>query len=265
MDLSSLEGPPIADSRFTIPSWPPNMSIPSIHLDIPTSPVTAHDRPPRPRSTDAISMHKCLYSYTPVEPQEDTHLCHRCQTLQSPPGTTSSHDSQPRASLSPTLNLPPPPPPPPPTSSFTHQPYRSRSVSDLTLHQPASPMLSTTTTTVTTTTQTVRTTTTQENRLVWLESEKLWFLKPLPSESPSHLTPDYETAPSPAQRGRYRATSHSSTFRDVEFTGDIPPPYERHIYDRPLPPVPVEEQSGGFYGSRWGAVARRRASRAVTG
>ncbi|PWY76333.1 hypothetical protein BO70DRAFT_388652 [Aspergillus heteromorphus CBS 117.55] len=252
MDLSSLEGPPIADSRFTIPSWPPNMGIPSIHLDTPTSPVTAAGRPPRPRSTDGISMHKCLYSYTPAE--EESRLCHRCHCLQTPSASTPVRDSQPRASsLSPTLNIPPPPPP----STLPYHPYRSRSVSDLTLHQPTSPMLSTTTTTVTTTTQTVRTTTTQENRLVWLESEKLWFMKPLPSDSSplSLLTPDYETAPDPTPNARDRATTHSAS---ASFRGE----FELSL---DIPRRTSEERSGGLHGSRWGAVARRRANRAVTG
>ncbi|PYI07211.1 hypothetical protein BO78DRAFT_93210 [Aspergillus sclerotiicarbonarius CBS 121057] len=264
MDLSSLEGPPISDPRFGVPSRRSN--IPSIQLDMstplsPVSPLTPRDIPPRPSSTDAIFRPRSQYTYRPREPEEEPPRCERCHSLQPP----TVADSQQQPTPSPTLNLPPPPP----SSSFTlHPAPRSRSVSDITPHQSSYPMLSTTTTTVTTTQAVTTTTTTQGNRLIWLESEKLWFLKPLPSESSRFLT---DTAPRPTPNTQYPPYSPSSVGSDLRFASttelyDIPPPYERHIYDRPLPPLPAEDRPrGGLYGSRWTAVARRRANRAMLG
>ncbi|RAL00727.1 uncharacterized protein BO80DRAFT_96279 [Aspergillus ibericus CBS 121593] len=271
MDLSSLEGPPIPDPRFTVPSRRSN--IPSIQLDMttplsPVSPLTPRDLPPRPSSTDAIFRPRSQYTYRPLEPEDEPPRCQRCHSLQ-PPTVTDEPDNNNQQQLTPypTLNLPPPPP----SSSFTlHPAPRSRSVSDITPHQSFYPMLSTTTTTTVTTTQAVTTTTTtQGNRLVWLESEKLWLLKPLPSESssPSFLT---DMAPSLTPNTQYPPYHPSTVRSDFQFTSteihDIPPPYERHIYDRPLPPLPADNRSrGGLYGSRWTAVARRRANRSVLG
>ncbi|OOF97398.1 hypothetical protein ASPCADRAFT_206229 [Aspergillus carbonarius ITEM 5010] len=236
----------------------------------PVSPLTPpYDLPPRPSSTDAIFRPRSQYTYRPLEPEQEPTRSQRCHSLQ-PPTPTGEHDNQQQPTPYPTLSLPPPPP----SSSFSLHPWgpRSRSVSDTTPHQSTSPMLSTTTTTTVTTTQAVTTTTTtQGNRLIWLESEKLWFLKPLPSESSPFLTDEYGMAPRPTHHSQYTPHHPSAVRTDYRCastteTYDIPPPYERHIYDRPLPPLPAEDrQTGGLYGSRWTAVARRRANRSALG
>ncbi|TPR01493.1 putative integral membrane protein [Aspergillus niger] len=240
MDLSSLEGPPIADTRFTVS--PRRANVPSIRLDTstpvsPISPLTPHDLPPRPSSTDAIfsPVSESEYSYAlfQQEPEANPNPWQRCYSPQ-PPVTADEHD-----------------------------------VSDLTPHQSPIPMLSTTTTTTVTTQAVTTTITTEGNRLVWLEKEKLWFLKPSPCPSP-HLSPDYAVTTRPTPDAHYAPYRPSSFHGQVHLAAlaqrrDVPPPYGRHILDRPLPPLPTDDsENEGSCGSRWTEVARRRANRAVS-
>ncbi|PYH37912.1 uncharacterized protein BO87DRAFT_373562 [Aspergillus neoniger CBS 115656] len=277
MDLSSLEGPPIADTRFTVS--PRRANVPSIRLDTstpvsPISPLTPHDLPPRPSSTDAIfsPVSEAEYSFALFhhhhEPEDNLSFYQRCHSPQ-PPVTADEHEYQQQSRPQPTLNLPPPPP----SSSFSLHPWssRTRSVSDLTPHQSPSPLLSTTTTTTVTTQAVTTTITTEGNRLVWLEHEKLWFLKPSSCPSP-HLSPDYAVTTRPTPDAHYAPYRPSSFHGQVHLAAlaqrrDVPPPYGRHILNRPLPPLPTDDdEDEGSSGSRWTAVARRRAraNRAVS-
>ncbi|RAH73535.1 uncharacterized protein BO66DRAFT_225284 [Aspergillus aculeatinus CBS 121060] len=257
MDLSSLEGPPIADSRFTVSSESPKeyMTVPRIRLDtglastLPQRPASACDSP-RPKAD--------YYPYSP-QGRQDPSICRRCHFRIHSTGdlsTPSPREASPSTSSYPALNLPPPPP----SSSFAYSPWasRSRSMTDLTL-QPTR-----------TTGPVCRETSTQQaSQLIWLESEELWVLKPpSPLSSAPYLSP---LAPRPihSATGRGGHPSSPSVFDDYasdsEYS-DQPPPYEHHIYDRPFVPLPDRaREDGSSRRSRWSAVARRRANRALSG
>ncbi|KAL4871750.1 hypothetical protein BDV12DRAFT_163770, partial [Aspergillus spectabilis] len=235
MDLSSLEGPPIADTRFSSPASSAN-NIPHIRLEHDLSPVSPMetrrwDLPPRPASASAIPT-RSKYSDTgsngfwqSINPNDNPASYQRHHQYRSlRPGV-----NQPTNTLSPSPSRPP----------RTH----SNSVS-------------------------------APHQLVWIESEQIWILTaitsmstPAPHQRPhSSLSPMFSSGA--ADRGG--ALSHSRSmgsyssanhFGDLE-PDDLPPPYEQHIFDQPLGPIlpavtRVRPEEVPHHGSRWAAIGRR--------
>ncbi|PLB46822.1 hypothetical protein P170DRAFT_477685 [Aspergillus steynii IBT 23096] len=267
MDLSSLEGPPILDQ-------PHARDPPSVHL----AALPSLGLPPRPASADAVSRIYSLQS----QPQSQTpsHGYSRSQSHLIPyPQIPSSHSLSPNAN--PDSNLPPhyrrartPSPTPMSLASSSPSPNSSR-------HTRRAP---------------------SPQRLVWLDAEKSWVIV------------------SGSQTSVYRPSSHgchcgggngigvgmsanmSSTNTNANLNPntmmptmninpvadlypspmmDAPPPYESHVFDKPLVQVQGpggsrrrrtnesaaesasgsgsdgEPSRGRTGGSRWTAVARR--------
>ncbi|RAL09953.1 uncharacterized protein BO97DRAFT_151311 [Aspergillus homomorphus CBS 101889] len=236
MDLSSLEGPPIADSRFTVSleSSKEYMTVPRIHLDTGLASALPH----RPASACDSPRSKSDYCSYVIPQRQESSLCHHCHVrIHSAASLSTSSPCGTRPSSSPysTLNLPPPPP----SSSFAYSPWasRSRSMTDLTL-QPTY-----------VSSQCPRESPAQHaNQLVWVESEELWVLKPpSPSSSAPYLSP---LAPRPMQSATRRSTHPASPSAfdgyasDSDYS-DQPPPYEHHIYDQPFVPLPDRVREDG--------------------
>ncbi|RHZ59710.1 uncharacterized protein CDV56_102384 [Aspergillus thermomutatus] len=127
-------------------------------------------------------------------------------------------------------------------------------------------------------------------RLTWVESESIWIVtSPSPGSPTSSSTwgdVNWSAAacrPPPLQHSRSMdmAFTHGQTQPAPD---DLPPPYERHYFDRPLPPLPPEAEMdlsvggssihgqsaysqstsldsghghGHTRGSRWTEIARR--------
>ncbi|PTU17047.1 hypothetical protein P175DRAFT_0496570 [Aspergillus ochraceoroseus IBT 24754] len=229
MDLSSLEGLPIQDTRFcgsgsgSGSSW--NNSTPHIILDHVESPVSpldpVRDLPPRPASTDATPRRR-KYPGT----------ASNAGIWQSSPSPNPLPASQP----SPCAILSSPAP----RDTRTHTSSLSTPHQLVWLESEQTWVLTTTTITTTTTTTTTAT-------------------NPPTATTPTTLYPSqYRTS--------HRGLSHSRSMEVYPSTeaDDIPPPYEQHIYDQPLGPDPVvvrapapPEVAPSAGGSRWAAVARR--------
>ncbi|PYH43200.1 uncharacterized protein BP01DRAFT_105214 [Aspergillus saccharolyticus JOP 1030-1] len=256
MDLSSLEGPPIADFRFTVSmeSSKDIMTDPRIRIDtglasaLPRHPASACDSP-RPKAD----------YHSSATHEQSPRVCRRCHSRIVSTGDldiSSPHEARSPTSLYPSLNLPPPPP----ASSFAYSPWasRSRSMTDLTLQPthstgplPREPPVQ------------------QASQLIWLESEALWVLKPCSSSSSApYLSP---LTPRPMHSSTRSAAhpSYPSVFDGYASDSDYPdqpPPYEQHVYDRPFAPFSDRARADGSgRRSRWSAVARRRAIQALSG
>ncbi|KAL4896618.1 hypothetical protein BDV59DRAFT_198976 [Aspergillus ambiguus] len=251
MDLSSLEGPPIRDSRFTTPSW--GESAPRIQLD--TSVISpSHsdggyevdwDRglsglPPRPASTDNNIASPRHHRYSMIESSPTRPMRDLAPSIAShtPPRPRSSHASRPSQYQS-TLSAAQPPPAP---SSSTERRHPTR----LQSHSFSSP-----------------------HQLVWLDEENIWVLvgtDPATTTSRSTSRPGLprlrtsandDTATlriaQPHPPSLSHARSMETFFANNEMMSpnydDLPPPYERHIYDQQL--------AVGAGVSRWANVARR--------
>ncbi|KAL2826077.1 hypothetical protein BDW59DRAFT_161199 [Aspergillus cavernicola] len=243
MDLSSLEGPPTLDTRFSSFA-PTTTSVPHIrlhHVHNPMSPVSPVDSnrwdlPPRPASTSAIPPRNKYPNtgsngfWQSINP--DDYTSNFPHSYQNQPSHGVSHaTSQSTATCS---------------SPSASRPPRTHSNSISTPHQ-----------------------------LVWLESEQIWILTtrstpptPAPHRRPrSSLSPMLNAGPA---TGRQASQSHSRSMdlfstdypEDLE-PDDLPPPYEDHFFDRPLghimpavtrvPPQEIPHVRG----SRWAAVGRR--------
>lgn len=251
MDLSSLEGPPIRDSRFSSPT-PSAASVPHIRLEDTFSPVSpmntnTWDLPPRPASTSAIAS-RSKYPNTGshgLRPNIHPNEYNARQNYRTPPNQSLhpgvsrgvSHHSG--ATLSPC------------------RPPRTHSSSVSSPHQ-----------------------------LVWIESEQIWVLttrtttptqpqRPQYSRSspgsgantgsqfPSRTTnsyPPHPTNPYPPQSmNLYPPTADFAVDTEPE---DLPPPYEQHVFDQPLGPIlpavaRVLPEEIPQRGSRWAAIGRR--------
>ncbi|BCS27411.1 uncharacterized protein APUU_60459A [Aspergillus puulaauensis] len=251
MDLSSLEGPPIRDSRFSSPT-PSAASVPHIRLEDTFSPVSpmntnTWDLPPRPASTSAIAS-RSKYPNTGsngLRPNIHPNEYNARQNYRTPPNQSLhpgvsrgvSHHSG--ATLSPC------------------RPPRTHSSSVSSPHQ-----------------------------LVWIESEQIWVLttrtmtptqpqRPQYSRSspgsgantgsqfPSRTTNSYPPHPAnpypPQSTNLYPPTADFAVDTEPE---DLPPPYEQHVFDQPLGPIlpavaRVLPEEIPQRGSRWAAIGRR--------
>ncbi|PLB42021.1 uncharacterized protein BDW47DRAFT_122453 [Aspergillus candidus] len=272
MDLSSLEGPPIPITRLSESPSPPispfndadlaAQHIPRIQLDLnlpaditwDLSPVpipnkhTYHPPPTQQQSTPSWSGVETLWETTYSRPSSRNTLHNDHDDLSHRP---------PQRTLS-------------PSGAGSSRPSHGHSRSESSAHQ----------------------------QLVWLDSENIWvFVNSAPASPVSR--PCWASHPTLAHSRSMESTTSSASsstpahmnavdrtprLRDsaVLDVADMslpaamllpppPPPYERHIYDRPLPPLPHEAGGtggGGFCGggggregrrgsSRWAAVARR--------
>ncbi|KAL4790734.1 hypothetical protein BDV19DRAFT_393791 [Aspergillus venezuelensis] len=237
MDLSSLEGPPITDSRFSSPA-PSTFNVPHIRLENTFSPVSpmessTYDLPPRPASTSALP---------PLSKNPNTSSPGFYQTLH-PNNTERSFRTPPNQSLNPGISQR--------VSHFTastntHSPTPRTS-------RPYSNSVST------------------PHQLVWVESEQIWLLTTRSASPPLEPYQRPTSSRSNPSSSSWGASSHSQSMGlypsmdyalDADPT-DLPPPYEAHVFDRPLgssvpsttrlqpqqPPAPRR--------SRWDAIGRR--------
>ena len=255
MDLSSLEGPPIQDSRFNIPR---------IHLDIdspiwPTTPIHPalrnNDLPPRPASSGADTTTTATPRY------------HR--STETPPPRPKSQEI-----TSPTSNLLHPVDGRGcwPLENPERRP-RARSQPRPSINQHIN----------------------SGDRLIWLDQERIWIrIEPGYSSTASGNGKRTNDNPVPTTTTTTANNSNSNTRRtptlshsrsadsylrgppsiNVDGTGmdidmdmddddndDLPPPYENHYYDPILTPQPARPLTRQNHcrgrGSPWSAVARR--------
>ncbi|KAL3463867.1 hypothetical protein BJX64DRAFT_114104 [Aspergillus heterothallicus] len=277
MDLSSLEGPPMLDCRFSSAAPSTHSVIPHIRLENIQSPVSpldsnSWDLPPRPASTSAIIPPRSKYPSTGF-----------WQSMHPAGSSSSNHvTSAPRSQ-------------PMQSTGYTAS-YRPSSSSGSNSHNNATgPLTSASTTTLLSTSQpTPRPTTrphsssySNPHQLVWIESEQIWILTtrttPPSAHAPHHHHHRSRSSLAPAPNPNFAAgagttgLSHSRSMElypsastsITEFWGDatepedLPPPYEQHIFDQPLGPilpavrrVPREEVQQ-IRGSRWSEIGRR--------
>ncbi|KAL5001517.1 hypothetical protein BDV10DRAFT_7927 [Aspergillus recurvatus] len=234
MDLSSLEGPPIADTRFSNPGQGA-ISIPQIRFDTTLSPVSplganGWELPPRPASTSAIPP-RSKYSHTTSNGF--------WQNMQ-PNVTEQSFRTPPNQSLNSGL---------------------SRGVSHLTTTLAPSPRSS----------RPHSNSVSTPHQLVWVESEQIWIVTARitnPTSAPYERPRSALSSPGPA--GGMASISHSRSMNQYNTSDllaatdpdDLPPPYEQHVFDQPLGPIlptvtRINPQELPQRGSRWAAIGRR--------
>lgn len=264
MDLSSLEGPPIHDPRFTIA--PANQTAPRIHLDsAPAYQINGRRRPSRPASAEIITFqHGRYYAQEPNRP-----LPTRRSVNVIPPRSR-------RRSHSPCANFSLRHPHPQPSNSwrFPCSPGPAREASSFTpnpaLAHPRG----------------LR----NPGHLIWLDDENMWIVSDNSQRvsSSQNVNPNLCPRPQPYNQRHYQQRQQQHQQRspiDIlppldphQWTedDDLPPSYESHYFDRvlpvqPLPPPPpppppfVTEPDRPAVGnlrvggdtSRWTAVARR--------
>ncbi|KAL4911519.1 hypothetical protein BDW74DRAFT_9130 [Aspergillus multicolor] len=237
MDLSSLEGPPIADARFSNPAQSA-ANIPQIRFDTTFSPVSplgpnnSWDLPPRPASTSAIPPRNKYSNTSSNEFWQSMHPNVTERRFRTPPNQTLNPElSRGVSHFTTTTTLSPTP-----RSSRPH----SNSVS--TPHQ-----------------------------LVWVESEQIWIVtarttSPTPAlhERPrsSSSNPGPSGGTSSLSRSRHMNRYSSADFLTDTDLDDLPPPYEQHVFDQPLGPIlpavtRVRPEELPHRGSRWAAIGRR--------
>ncbi|EAW08146.1 uncharacterized protein ACLA_028710 [Aspergillus clavatus NRRL 1] len=199
MDLSSLEGPPIADPRFT-------MSIPQIHLDHalfatphpepePEQRLRASYLPQRPASADALAHPRQKHRHQHRQ-RNQPHLTLDTNTSRhsyTPTTTYNNAYAYARARAHAHAHAP--------SSQHTHHPARA------------------------------------PRRLTWIESESIWIITSAGASpsSPSSTWGDVNWA---AASRRPPVLTHSRSMdlslRQTQAVEEVPPPYERHYFDRPL-------------------------------
>ncbi|KAL2829854.1 hypothetical protein BJY01DRAFT_122693 [Aspergillus pseudoustus] len=282
MDLSSLEGPPMVDGRFSSPVPSTHSVVPHIHLEDIQSPVSplesnSWNLPPRPASTSAIPPRHKYANMTSngfwqsMHPESSSSSSNR---VTSAPRSLQAQSSSYTASYRPST----------PTNSNIHI---NATLSAATTSTSSSSLLSTSQPTRSTS-RPYSSSISNPHQLVWVESEQIWILTTR-TTPPSTLAPGHYHGRSRSSSGRvlnssfvtgpsYTSTlSHSRSMElypsastsITEFWGnanepeDLPPPYEQHIFDQPLGPimpavrrVPREEVQQ-IRGSRWAAIGRR--------
>ncbi|KAL5048052.1 hypothetical protein BDW71DRAFT_205996 [Aspergillus fruticulosus] len=233
MDLSSLEGPPIADTRFSNPTQGA-VSIPQIRFDTTLSPVSplganSWDLPPRPASTSAIPPRNRYSNTTSNGFWQSMH----------PNVTERSFRTPPNQSLNPGL---------------------FRGVSHLTTTLAPSPRSS----------RPHSNSVSTPHQLVWVESEQIWIVTARTSSTPAHHERPHSSLSNPGPDGGMASICHSRLMNQYYSTDlladtdpdDLPPPYGQHVFDRPLGPIlpavtRVNPEDLPQRGSRWAAIGRR--------
>ncbi|KAL6232633.1 hypothetical protein BDW75DRAFT_242788 [Aspergillus navahoensis] len=233
MDLSSLEGPPIADTRFSN-SAQSAVSIPQIRFDTPLSPVSplganSWDLPPRPASTSTI----------PPRNKYSTTTSNGFWQSMHPNVTERSLRTPPNHSLNPGL---------------------SQGVSHLTAPLAPSPRYS----------RPHSNSVSTPHQLVWVESEQIWIVAARTSPAPAPHERPQSSLSNPGPARGMASISHFQSMNQYNSTDlladtvpdDLPPPYEQHIFDQPLGPIlPAVARANPEelpqQGSRWAAIGRR--------
>ncbi|RDW93328.1 uncharacterized protein DSM5745_00650 [Aspergillus mulundensis] len=234
MDLSSLEGPPIADTRFSNPAQSA-ANIPQIRFDTTFSPVSplgpnSWDLPPRPASTSALSPRSKHSNTSSNDFWQSMHPNVTERSFRTPPNQSLNPGSSRGFSRF--------------TTTLTPAPRSSR---------PHSNSVST------------------PHQLVWVESEQIWIVT---ARTTSHTPALHErprsSSSNPGQAGETASISRSRLMNryssadlltDTD-TDDLPPPYEQHVYDQPIGPIlpavtRVRPEELPQRGSRWAAIGRR--------
>ncbi|KAL3437891.1 hypothetical protein BDV09DRAFT_138445 [Aspergillus tetrazonus] len=233
MDLSLLEGPPIADTRFSNVTQGA-VNIPQIQFDTTLNPVSplgpdGWDLPPRPASTSAIPPHNKYSRTTSNSFWQSMHPNITERNFRTPPNQSmNAGPSRDSSHLTTT----------PASSSRSSRPH-SNSVS--TPHQ-----------------------------LVWLESEQIWIVTAPTNTTLAPPERSYSSLSSLGPSGGMASISHSQSMNNYNSTDlladthsdDVPPPYEQHVFDQPLGPIlpavtRVNQQESPQRGSRWTAIGRR--------
>lgn len=249
MDLSSLEGPPIHNPRLAEPAC--NMSVPQIHLEHTffTSPGSEGlHLLQRPASADAHALRRTKY----LNPAYVRHTARPRLRVQA--GPPVELDSPARASHSPNYSR---------NHSHSHSQSYRHSNSDLSSFSSAQ---------------------SRPRRLTWVESESIWVVTSPSTGSPTSSSTwgdvnwsaaAYRPPPLQHSRSMDMTLAHSQAHPQQPDDDDLPPPYERHYFDRPLPPLPpgaeMDHSVGGSAysqsmsldsghhtrASRWTEIARR--------
>ncbi|KAF7163966.1 hypothetical protein CNMCM5623_008627 [Aspergillus felis] len=224
MDLSTLEGPPIHNPRLADPAC--NISVPQIHLDHAffASPETeGFHLMQRPASADAHALPRRTKYLNPACIRHTARPQLRVQA-----GPAGELDST--ARLSSSLNL---------SHSHRHSHGHSyrHSNSDLSSFSSAR---------------------SRPRQLIWVESENIWVVTSPSTSSPTSSSTwgdinwsaaAYRPPPLQHSRSMDMTLAYSQSHPEPD---DLPPPYERHYFDRPLPPLPREAEmessvGGGAY------------------
>lgn len=267
MDLSSLEGPPILDHSAA-------RDPPSVHL----AALPSLGLPPRPASADAVSR---IYTQSQSQSQSSSHSYSRSQSHLVPYPQIPHPSQSLNLGPNPDSNLPPhyrrartPSPTPISWGSSSHSPNSSR-------YGPRAP---------------------SPQRLVWLDAEKSWVV--VSGEQTSVYAPGCHgcncgggsaagagmSANMPAMHANANINTNMMPMPTMNIDPaadlypspmvDAPPPYEQHVFDKPLVQVqgpggsrhrrrahdPAADSGSGSDGepsrgrqggSRWTAVARR--------
>ncbi|KAH2659996.1 hypothetical protein KXV79_005938 [Aspergillus fumigatus] len=215
MDLSSLEGPPVYNPGVAEPAC--NMSVPQIHFEHPffTSPETDGLHLQRPASADAHALRRTKY----LNPAYIRHTAQPRLRVQA--GPPIQLDSTIQSSDSPNHSR---------NHSHSHS-HSSRSYrhsnSDLSGFSSAP---------------------NRPRRLTWVESERIWIVTSPSTGSPTTSSTwgdvnwsaaAYRPPPLQHSRSMDMTLTHSQAHLPPD-DDDLPPPYERHYFDRPLPHLPPQ-------------------------
>lgn len=247
MDLSSLEGPPIHDPRFTISPNLPHIRLDAAPPSHSTSIPPERRLPSRPASTDNTPLHGIYYhAHDPARPSRHSlGIIHRGSRRRRSLGDRVSRGGtllpQTQAGLGHRWRLP-----------YTYTPNHADTNTHTNhLAQPPNSNPN------------------PAGQLVWLETENMWIVA---DELPATQGPDSRFYPS------HHITTHHYQPDPVDFgpwtdpppDDDLPPSYESHYFDRVLvvqpvvereapPPPPVVVGDFRLRGdtSRWTDVARR--------
>jgi hypothetical protein len=266
MDLSSLEGPPLNDSRFTIPSQrrvdQPNFEISLWNLDMPEefrpeiySPQSRRSLTDSILQTPASSSNRTWNSFERVGSRHDTRMDRPSGSEREP--DINREGVRPRSAL---LS---------PSSSYdvtllqdNFQPRHSRSYSNLVELVYRNREQST---------ENQGRNSSRNGKLVWLEDRKLWLLTE-PSELLHNSHRRSETSGPLRQQTRYtqarqlsspRRTQHSY-WGDSMYLDDLPPSYESLGYNNNNNNNSINANSDVSPicpSSSWAEVARRRLTR----
>ncbi|GIJ84338.1 hypothetical protein Asppvi_003178 [Aspergillus pseudoviridinutans] len=221
MDLSTLEGPPIRNPRLAEPAG--NMSVPQIHLDHAffASPETERFHLlQRPASADAHALPRRTKYLNPACIRHTARPQLRVQA-----GPAVEPDSTARFSSSHNLSH---------GHSHSHGHSYRHSNSDLSSFSSAR---------------------SRPRRLTWVESESIWVVTSPSTGSPTSSSTwgdvnwsaaAYRPPPLQHSRSMDMTPTHSQSHPEPD---DLPPPYERHYFDRPLPLLPSE--AGMVPSSHW--------------
>lgn len=216
MDLSSLEGPPVHNPRLT--DTASNMSLPQIHFDhtFLANPGIEPFLLERPASADAHALPRRARYLNPTCIRNTARPRLRVQA-----GPTLDLDSTVRTS-----------------PSHNHRHSHSQSHSNSHSYRQSNSDFSS-----------FSSAQTRPRRLTWVESERIWVVTS-PSTGPPTVSSTWGDVnwsaaahrPPPLQHSRSMDMTLAREAQPEPEPDDLPPPYERHYFDRPLPLLPPEAE-----------------------